>query len=462
MKYLDIILEVLKSSLTLTCLVMIMMLLIEFINVGSAGKWMEKLQHRPFMQILLAILLGLIPGCIGGFAIVSLFTHNLMSFGALVAGMIATFGDEAFVLMAYSPKWTLILSGVLLVIALVAGVLTHLLFRKKKFVLETHSFEVHKGHDDVEEHQHEESLESCAHDANACSEQSGVEQHNHEHGRVRPQLSFRNLKNMSFPRALLLFGLILYIVAILTGSLAHQHGVLPDLGTSHDSVEQLHHHHDAECREHHTAGECQEHHHEGECCEAHSSAHSESSEHLEEHHNVHHAHHEEAHDDHHHHGHNDPDAWENIFFLILACITLMVVALSSEHFLQSHLWEHVIKHHFLSIFLWTFGVLLCLKFLYLFVDVDMLIGQSHWTLWILMLLAVLIGIIPESGPHLIFVVMFMSGTIPFSILLVSSIVQDGHGALPLLAQSRKNFFLMKALNMAVGLIVGVVCLLIGV
>lgn len=449
MKYLELILEVLKSSLTLTCLVMIMMLLIEFVNVGSAGKWMTKLQHRPFMQILLATLLGLIPGCIGGFAIVSLFTHNLMSFGALVAGMIATFGDEAFVLMAYSPKWTLILSGVLLVIALLAGVLTHLLFRKKKFVLETHGFEVHKGHDDAEEHHHEETPETCRH-TDGELEQSGAEQH--EHGRAKAQLSFRNLRNMSFPRALLLFGLILYIVAILTGSLAHQHGVLPDVGTPHDCVEQVHHH-DAECCEHH---------HEGECCEAHASMHSECSELHEEHWGEHHhGHDEEAHGGH-HHDHNDPDAWENIFFLILACITLVVVALSSEHFLQSHLWEHVIKHHFLSIFLWTFGVLLCLKFLYLFVDVDMLIGKSHWTIWLLMLLAVLIGIIPESGPHLIFVVMFMNGTIPFSILLVSSIVQDGHGALPLLAQSRKNFFLMKALNMAVGLVVGVVCLLLGV
>lgn len=458
MKYLEIVLEVLKSSLTLTCLVMIMMLLIEFVNVGSAGKWMAKLQHRPFMQILLATLLGLIPGCIGGFAIVSLFTHNLMSFGALVAGMIATFGDEAFVLMAYSPKWTLILSGVLLVIALVAGVLTQLLFRKKKFVLETHGFEVHKGHDDAEEHQHESVSDACVH-KDGDSEQSGAE--HHEHGRARAQLSFRNLKNMSFPRALLLFGLILYIVAILTGSMAHQHGVLPDVGASHDSVEQVHHHHDGECQEHY-AGECQAHHHADGCCEAHASELSESSEPHEEHCGEHHhGHHEEAHGGH-HHGHDDPDAWENVFFLILACITLVVVALSSEHFLQSHLWEHVIKHHFLSIFLWTFGVLLCLKFLYLFVDVDMLIGESHWTIWLLMLLAVLIGIIPESGPHLIFVVMFMNGTIPFSILLVSSIVQDGHGALPLLAQSRKNFFLMKALNMAVGLIVGVVCLLMGV
>lgn len=418
MKYLELFFEVLKSSLTLTCLVMIMMLLIEFINVGSAGKWMAKLQHRPFAQILMAILLGLIPGCIGGFAIVSLFTHNLLCFGALVAGMIATFGDEAFVLMAYSPKWTLILSGVLLVIALVAGCLTHLVFRKRKFVLESHGFEVHKEHEG---------------------------EHHHEHAKAN--LSFRNLKSMSFPRALLVFGLILYIVAILTGSLAHQHGVLPEPGHHSEGIEMSHH---SPTHEHHGVndGHADFCHHE---YDADQEA-LETSECME-----HACLHEQ--DGHHHGHHNDPDAWENIFFLVLACITLVVVALSSEHFLQSHLWEHVIKHHFLSVFLWTFGVLLCLKVLYLFVDVDTLIGQSHWALWGLMLLAVLIGFIPESGPHLIFVVMFMNGTIPFSILLVSSIVQDGHGALPLLAQSRKNFLLMKALNMLVGLIVGVICLL---
>ena len=427
MKYLELFFEVLKSSLTLTCLVMIMMLLIEFINVGSAGKWMAKLQHRPFLQIVMAILLGLIPGCIGGFAIVSLFTHNLLCFGALVAGMIATFGDEAFVLMAYSPKWTLILSGVLLVIALVAGCLTHLVFRKRKFVLESHGFEVHEEHEGLHEHEH-----------------------------AKANLSFKNLKSMSFPRALLVFGLILYIVAILTGSLEHQHGGLPDMGTHAEGIELAHHEHldavEHANNDHHDCADAED----AECIEhIHCKHHGDvvASESMEDVHS-------HEHSVHHHHGHNDPDAWENIFFLVLACITLIVVALSSEHFLQSHLWEHVIKHHFLSVFLWTFGVLLCLKILYLFVDVDTLIGQSHWALWGMMLLAVLIGFIPESGPHLIFVVMFMNGTIPFSILLVSSIVQDGHGALPLLAQSRKNFLLMKALNMLVGLIVGVVCLLL--
>lgn len=410
--YLDLFIDVLRDTLTITCLVMIMMLLIEFVNVGSAGKWMQNLHNRPFLQILLATLLGLVPGCIGGFAIVSLFTHNLMSFGALVAGMIATFGDEAFVMMAYSPKWTLILSVVLLVIAVVAGLITHLLFKNKHFALEQHSFEVHEEH----EHQH-----------------------------AKANLSLSNLKNISFPRALLIFGLIIYIVAILTGAMAHHHGGMPGME---------HHHHTEAIAEQHQGGEevsATEHHcHRDECeagCEHHHDEMVEAAASEEGHH-------------HHEHEHG-LGSWENIFFLVLACITLVVVALSSEHFLQSHLWEHVIKHHFLSVFLWTFGVLAFLKVLYLFVDVNTLITDNRWALWGLMLLAIFIGIIPESGPHLIFVVMFFSGAIPFSILLVSSIVQDGHGALPLLAQSRKNFFLMKGLNMAVGLIVGVLGLLLG-
>lgn len=401
----EILVDTLKETLTVTCLVMIMMLLIEFVNVGSAGKWLEKLQHKPFLQIIVATLLGLTPGCIGGFAIVSMFTHNLLSFGALVAGMIATFGDEAFVIMAYSPRWTLILSGALFVIAIASGCVTHWIFRKKKFVLEPHGFELHK-----EQFEHEHGHE-----------------HSHEH--LRAKLSFANLKNISFPRALLVFGLIIYIVALSSGALSHHHG-----GGSHE-------HH-----EHSTEVAAAVHHHD---CDA-ATCGCEQHEHTAAGANANH---------HHEHG---LGGWENIFFLVLACITLIVVALSSEHFLQSHLWEHVIKQHFLTVFLWTFGVLIFLKVLYLFVDVNTLIADNPWALWGLMFLAILIGIIPESGPHLVFVIMFFSGAIPFSILLVSSIVQDGHGALPLLAQSRKNFLLMKGINMVVGLIVGVIGLLLGI
>jgi hypothetical protein len=73
--------------------------------------------------------------------------------------------------------------------------------------------------------------------------------------------------------------------------------------------------------------------------------------------------------------------------------------------------------------------------------------------WVL-LISVIIGIIPESGPHLIFVMMFAKGLIPFSVLVAGSIVQDGHGMLPLFAYSVKDALKVKLFNVVIGLTVG--------
>ncbi|MDR0738412.1 MAG: hypothetical protein LBF39_04990, partial [Prevotellaceae bacterium] len=86
---------VLKNAFLITGLVMVMMLLIEYFNVYSHGRSFRKIERSRFGQVLLGALLGLVPGCIGGFALVSLFTHRIVSFGALVAMMIAATGDEA-------------------------------------------------------------------------------------------------------------------------------------------------------------------------------------------------------------------------------------------------------------------------------------------------------------------------------------------------------------------------------
>jgi hypothetical protein len=50
----------------------------------------------------------------------------------------------------------------------------------------------------------------------------------------------------------------------------------------------------------------------------------------------------------------------------------------------------------------------------------------------------------------------MSGVIPFTILLANSVVQDGHGALPLLAESKKSFLLLKLVKFVIGFLVGIV------
>ena len=75
-----------------------------------------------------------------------------------------------------------------------------------------------------------------------------------------------------------------------------------------------------------------------------------------------------------------------------------------------------------------------------------------------MLLSAVVGVIPSSGPHLLFVSLFAKNLIPMGTLIVSSIVQDGHGMLPLLAFSRRDFFKVKGINLVIGLVVGMVWL----
>lgn len=139
-------------------------------------------------------------------------------------------------------------------------------------------------------------------------------------------------------------------------------------------------------------------------------------------------------------------------------IILIIVIVAKEHFLEEHLWEHVIKVHLPKVFFWTLGIILLLTIINSYIDIQ---GIIHKNQYIVLIAAILIGMIPQSGPHLIFVLLFAQGYIPISILIASSIVQDGHGALPLLAESRKAFLLSKGISAAIGAIVGVMGLIIG-
>jgi hypothetical protein len=75
--------------------------------------------------------------------------------------------------------------------------------------------------------------------------------------------------------------------------------------------------------------------------------------------------------------------------------------------------------------------------------------------------AAVVGLVPESGPHLVFVTLYAAGGVPPGILTASSIVQDGHGMLPLLAESPRDFLRVKAVNLLVGLVVGAGMLTLG-
>ena len=55
---------------------------------------------------------------------------------------------------------------------------------------------------------------------------------------------------------------------------------------------------------------------------------------------------------------------------------------------------------------------------------------------------------------MIFIFLFLNGMIPFSILLANSIVQEGHGGLPLLAESPSYFIKIKIIKILIAILIG--------
>jgi hypothetical protein len=97
------------------------------------------------------------------------------------------------------------------------------------------------------------------------------------------------------------------------------------------------------------------------------------------------------------------------------------------------------------------------------------IGLNYWNFkslisnnitWIF-LLGALVVVIPESGPHLVFVIFFVEGVILFSVLFISSFVRDGHGMLHLLSYTVKDSILVKTLKLIFALGMGMILCLVG-
>ena len=352
---------VIKQTLMITLFVMSMMLIIEYLNVLTKGIWSKGIKKNKWKQLLLGTLLGVIPGCLGAYTAVSLYVHDIIGTGSIVATMIATSGDEAFAMFSLFPGKALLLTGILFVIAMVSGWLVNM-FLKKNLISNVNA-----------KHMHIHEIPECS-------------------GFQAKTIGYQ-LRHITPTRALILVSILFFITFFvldekISGGSMHN---LINLGNIHQET-------------------------------------------------------------------SDPQ-WIKITFLIVILLSTFVILIVNDHFLEKHLWGHIIKKHFSKIFLWTFFTLLVVALLIKHYDLSQLIHQN--LLWVLVV-AILIGIIPESGPHLIFVILFANGTLPFSILLASSIVQDGHGSLPLLAESRKAFVVIKLLNMAVGLIIGLAGIALGI
>jgi hypothetical protein len=357
--------ELLSHALLITAFVFVMMLLVEYLNAATRGAWQRRLSANRRGQYPLAGLLGATPGCLGAFACVTLHIHRMLTPGALVACMIATSGDESFVMLAVMPKKALLLFGILFVLGVVGGAVTDLVAGKR-------FLGVPVAADPAGGDEHCEEL--VVHD-----------------GQVyrlfpRPKELLRTWRHVSAARAAMTVGLGLFLAAVASRQLGvgHEHDAL--LGPFRTAI------------------------------------------------------------------------W--VTLMAVTGVGLFIVATANEHFLREHLWNHVVRQHLPKMFLWVAGALALLAWVE-HARIDQWVEAHESSVFLLLLAACLVGLIPQSGPHMIFVLGFAKGWVPFSVLLAGSIVQDGHGMLPLLAHSRRDFVMVKSVKFVIGLAIGLACLLAG-
>lgn len=406
--------DTLRNSVLITGIVIIMMMMIESFNIESHGRLFSKVKGSSLRQVILASVLGSIPGCIGGFATVSLYSRRLLSFGALTAMMIASSGDEAFVMLAMMPDRALWIFAILFAVAVFSGVAIDRIIKT--------------CHPEQSVNCHPERSEGSAEDVNPDSSrplrmttpQTGTT--TQPPGMTAPQTGMAiqppgmtakgkegpmaekdgtnpeperqtdpaekpggqdtERRSLTWQRIVLTAVIIIFAVALAAGWMGHDHAV-PETGKIRLNL-------------------------------------------LSE-------------------------WWMNLIFAILCIVMLIILCFRSDRFIKETLWHHVLQKHLPNIFAWTFGVLLLIGILSEYIDLDRWVSDNTA---LMILLAVAIGIIPESGPHLIFVTMYASGIVPLPVLLASSISQDGHSSLPLLAEDKRSFVYAKLLNCIIALIVG--------
>lgn len=337
------IMPIFSHAIMISIFVFTMMLLVDYFNVLTKGKMQKTVKGGRFRQYFVASFLGSTPGCLGAFMNVSFYVHGLISFGAIVGGMIATSGDEAFVMLALFPKEALILFVLLFVLGILGAYMAD---KVASFfnIVPCSECNLQKVHFDEECH---------------CFEPAVLTKF--------PRLTI-------YRYATLLF-LVVTITAIGLGIIG------PQMWN-----------------------------------------------------------------------------WQRITLFSLLIITTFIVATVPDHYLKDHIWKHIIKKHLWKVFLWTFFALLFLEIGLQYLNLESFVSAN--LAWIL-ILGALVGLIPESGPHMVFVMMYASGMIPFSILLTTSISQDGHGMLPLLSYTVKDSILIKIFNLAFALLIGLSVFFLG-
>tara|TARA_B100001778_G_scaffold276038_1_gene239243 strand:- start:2 stop:1192 length:1191 start_codon:yes stop_codon:yes gene_type:complete len=104
MASLDEVVEIVVTSmrdafLAVTVFVAAMVFLFSWLQYATSGRFVEYIRRKKKLQPVIGALMGLTPGCGGAIVMMPMYARGYVSYGTVLATLIATLGDSAFILI---------------------------------------------------------------------------------------------------------------------------------------------------------------------------------------------------------------------------------------------------------------------------------------------------------------------------------------------------------------------------
>lgn len=396
-----------SSFIQVTVFVGAVLLLFGYINFKLSGKFVEKIEKSKKIQPIIGSILGVIPGCGSAIFVMPLFPKGTVSFGTIIATLIATMGDSAFVLMSVAPFQYLLLSIISFVLAIITGYIVDY-FKIGDKLLEKVQFkkmEKHKIQTEKDKSHALQSLESgrAYEDLTHIGHSEGDEIDYLLHHSIKGHQSHDTLGYKFTHSAYIVFWIIISIGLILgildLFQVDINEIIIPNLGTILGVTGTL----------------------------------------------------------------------LSVIMMIMSRKFIQDDTHEESELKTLNLKETIIHNAQETAFVGTWVFLAYLAY-ELFVlglgSGNYLAGESIMTSFLsqtgftAVLIGVLVGVIPGCGPQIILVTLFTRGLIPFSALLANAISQDGDALFPLIAIDKRSSIWATVFTTIPALVVGIIAYII--
>lgn len=386
------------SFIEVTVFVGIILLLFSFIDYKRQETFVSTIAKSEKYQPLIGSLLGIIPGCGGSILVMPLYVKGTVTFGTVVATLIATTGDSAFILLTQTPRDFLIITPICFIVGAAVGYIVD--YYKigawlKKRTTRGEIVDLEKEHEEAEA-----LLDDLYHENPIACRSCSLRHIGHEEGDVVDMILHH--ENPLDPKRLgykithgcyIIFWIVLAVGFVLGVAELMQIDInrlpgLPDAGILVGGVGTL------------------------------------------------------------------------VTILFMFCSKKIIQAQThedTEHKVFS-LREAFAHNAQETAFVgtWVFAAYLIYELGVYFAGGEQVVTAVMISTGLTaVLLGALVGIIPGCGPQVIFVSLYLKGIFPFAALLSNAVSQDGDALFPLIAMDRKAAFWATVLNTIAALVVGI-------